>query len=201
MVVSEKIAEVLKKLEGKNIYYVFIGVLVVIFLLDYFIIMGPQLSALSKVSGEVKALSTQVTNTETAIQRLNTYRQQIKTLKKDIQEENLKVTLKDDVPLVLAEISRVAIANHFQINQIMPDVSQEQLLLEDKERRYFRLPVLIEAQSSYHNFGRFLNKIENLETILNIDTFSVVAGRQGKLHKIKIKLSMIMFEKVKEKEL
>ena len=197
MPVSEKITDVLKKLEGKNIYYVFIGVLVVIFLLDYFIIMGPQLSALSKVSEEVKTLSTEVTNTETAIQRLNVYRQQIKQLQKDIQEENTKVILKDDVPLTLAKISRVAIENHFQINQIMPDVVQQELLLEDKEKRYFRLPVVIEAQSTYHNFGRFLNKIENLDTILTIDTFSVVARKQGKLHKIKVKLSMIIFEEVK----
>jgi len=196
MQLSEKVVDILKKLEGKNIYYALVGVLVLFFLMDYFILMRPQLAALSKIGAEINILSGDLGKVKTDIQRLNAYRNQTAQLRQNIKEENHRANLKDDVPLVLEHISRIAIKNNFQINQIMPDVIQQELLLEDDEKRYFRLPVLIEAKTSYHNFGRFLNQLERADAVLNVDAFAVMAKKDGKLHNIKLTLSVIIFEEI-----
>ncbi len=196
MRLSEKIIGILKKLEGKNIYYVFVGILVLFFLMDYFILMRPQLVALSKIGAKVKVLSGNLGEVKIDIQRLNAYRDQSAQLRQDIKKENRKVKPKDDIPLVLERISRIAIENSFKINQIMPDVVQQELLLEDEEKRYFRLPVLMEAKSSYHNFGRFLSQIERADIILKVDSFTITAKNGGRLHNIKMALSVITFEEI-----
>ena len=68
--IPEQISSVFSKVEGKNRYYVFVGILFVVFLLDYFLLMSPQLSSLKKINPEIRTLSENIKKAKADIDKL-----------------------------------------------------------------------------------------------------------------------------------
>lgn len=188
------IAEKLGKLSDQNRLYIFIGGLMFVFLFDYFILMRPQLATLAKISPENKVLSQDIQKADEDIQKLETYKAQVARLKAGIEEMNLKIKSKDEVPVILEHISLLADQNKVDVDQIMPASHDQQVLLEDNKRMYISLPVLVEARSGYHDFGRFLNDIEQDNILLGVRSFSVTATNDTQYHALRVSLEAIVFE-------
>jgi len=105
----EPYLEKLKNLDVKKRLYVFIGLLVFIFLIDYLIFMRPQLNALSKINPEIKLLNDDLKQAKDDISKMNIYRASVNALRKHVEVANAKVTPKVEVPLILENISIIAI--------------------------------------------------------------------------------------------
>jgi len=196
MKLPDQLSGILSKLDGKNRYYVFFGGLFVFLILDYFILMSPQTATLIKIKTDRSTVLKNIKKAKLDIQNLNLYRSQIKQMKKDIDEVNLQVKSKDSVPLVLEYITRLANDNGVKVDQIMPDSQELKLLLENDEKRYFSLPILIEARSGYHDFGRFLNEIENGDVSLKIKNFMISSRKSTRYHDVQLTFQVIVFEGV-----
>ncbi len=188
------IAEKLSKLSDQNRLYIFIGALMFAFFFDYLVLMRPQLATLAKISPENKVLSQDIQKAGEDIQKLETYKAEVARLKANIEEMNLKIKSKDEVPMILEHISLLADQNKVDVDQIMPASHDQQVLLEDNSRMYLSLPVLVEARSGYHDFGRFLNDIEQDNISLGIRNFSVTATNDTQYHALRVSLEAIVFE-------
>lgn len=195
--IPEQISSVVSKMDGKNRYYVFIGILVAVFLLDFFLLMNPQLGALRKISPEIKALSENIRKGKEDIERLNTYRASLEDISQKFSEANLKVKSRNEVSLILEHIAYVASETGVKIDQIMPDILGQELLAENDQRKYYDLPIYMEARSSYHDFGRFLEKIEQNDVSLRVGAFSVVATNDTRSHALKLTFKATIFEDIK----
>jgi len=194
--IPEKISSIFTKVEGKNRYYVFVGILFFVLLLDYFILMRPQLGALKKINPEIKTLSENIKKAKEDIKKLNTYKSDLEKVSQKFEEANLKVKSRDEISFVLEYIARIANETGVKIDQIMPDTLGQELLTENNQRKYFDLPVYMEARSGYHNFGRFINKIEQNDISLRVGTFTVVVTNDKRLHTIKMTFKATIFEEV-----
>ena len=194
--VPKQISAVFSKVDGKNRYYVFVGILFAVFLLDYFLLMSPQLSSLKKINPEIKAVSEKIMKAKEGIDKLNTYRADLQEASKKFTEANLKVKSRDEVSFVLEYIAYVASETGVKIDQIMPDTLSQELLTENNHRKYYDIPIYMEARSSYHDFGIFLNKIEQNDISLRIGTFSIVATNDTRQHAIKLTFKATIFEDV-----
>ncbi|MCK5015391.1 MAG: type 4a pilus biogenesis protein PilO, partial [Candidatus Omnitrophica bacterium] len=172
--IPEKISSVFSKVDGKNRYFVFVGILFAVFLLDYFLLMRPQLSALKKISPEIKSVSDNIKKAKEDIKKLKIYRADLQKVSEKFAAANLKVKSRNEVSFILEYIAYVASEAGVKIDQIMPDTLSQELLTENDQRKYYDLPIYMEARSSYHNFGHFLNKIEQNDISLRIGTFSIV---------------------------
>ena len=191
---SEQLGKYLAKLQDmdqKNWYYILAGLLVLVFVLDYFILMKPQLGTLAKINPEIKILSDNLKRTKTDIARITEYKDQIQKLKEGVDALRLRVRTKQEVPIVLEKISRIANKNQVKVDQIMPNPLQQKVLLEGNDRTYFDLPIIIEARSGYHDFGRFINELEKDETFFKIDEFTVAAMTGSRLNAVKLTLKKI----------
>ncbi|MCA9406591.1 MAG: type 4a pilus biogenesis protein PilO, partial [Candidatus Omnitrophica bacterium] len=189
----------IKNADQKNIYYGFAGVLVVVFLLDYFIIMRPQLATMNKLTPQINELEGNIERTETNLLRMGEYRKQIKDFETKIAELEFQLTTRSGIPLVLEKISRIANENNVKINQIMPRSNEQEVLLEKDDRVYYDLPIQIEARSQYHDFGRFLNQIESDPAFFKANAF-IISQLQGSTdNTIKLILSTIVYEKEAKK--
>ena len=195
--IPEKISAVFSKVDGKNRYYVFVGILFVVFLLDYFLLMSPQLSSLKKINPEIKSVSENLKKAKEDIKKLNTYRADLEEISKKFTEANLKIKSRNEVSFILEYIAYVASETGVKIDQIMPNTLSQELLVENNQRKYFDIPIYMEARSSYHNFGRFLNKVEQNDISLRVGTFSVVVTNDTKSHAIKLMFKATIFEDVK----
>ncbi len=194
--IPEQISSVFSKVDGKNRYYVFIGILFAVFLLDYFLLMSPQLSALRKINPEIKDISENIKKAKEDIKKLNTYRADLEEVSKKFAEASLKVKSRNEVSFILEYIAYVASETGVKIDQIMPDTLGQELLTENNQRKYFDVPIYMEARSSYHNLGRFLNEIERNDISLRIGTFSIVATNDTRHHAIKLTFKVTIFQDV-----
>jgi len=190
----DKIISAVEKMDEKQRYYIFGGILVFILVLDYYILMRPQLGALTEINPKIQILKEDIKKAENDIQRLDQYSVEVEKLKEEVDVINLRVEARDDVPLILERISLMANQNNVRLEQIMPNTLDQEKILENNERSYYSLPILVEARAGYHNFGKFLNQIERSERFLNIDDFMISASNDTKNHAIKLRLGTVIYE-------
>src|SRR3972149_1490460 len=134
----ENILSIIGKVDEKKRFYLFIGVLVFVFLLDYLILMRPQLSTLMKINPEINILSQDIKQTQDDLLKISFYKSEVDRLRKNIKEVNQMIRSKDEVPLILERISRLANQNSIKIDQIMPNTQGQEILLDNKEQKYFK---------------------------------------------------------------
>lgn len=194
--IPDNVLEALNKIDTKTRQYIFIAALVLIAILYFLIFLRPQMSSLGKVSKEMGTLSTDLKAAKDNIAKVDFYKNEVEKLKVRISELNKKVKYKEETPLVLARISKLADESKIRIDQIMPDNQSQELILENSGRKYFDLPVTIEANGTYHNFGKFLNKIEKDDIFLKIGAFSLISNPNSQQHSIKLELRAVIFEEL-----
>ena len=197
---SDKVVTKLQDMDPKNWYYVFAAIILLIFVADYFLLMSPQLGTLSKMNPEIKKLSDNLKKTKTDMARITQYKDQVQDLQHQVDQLRLRVRTKQEVPYIIEKVSRMAHKNDFKIDQIMPNMLQENVLLEHAERTYFDLPILIEARSTYHDFGRFINALESDDTFFKVDEFTVAAMSGSRLNEVKMTLKTIVYEETTASE-
>ena len=196
MDIREKISLILEKIDGNNRYYVLVGFMALVFLLDYFVLMSPQLAALGKINPEIRAVSDSIRRAKVDLKKLDSYQSDLEKLSEKFEEANLKVKSRDEVPIILEHIANVASETGVKIDQIMPDSFGQELLTENSQRRYYDLPIYIEARSGYHNLGRFLDKLNQNDISLRIGAFTIVATNDTRYHLVKLTFRATVYEEI-----
>jgi Tfp pilus assembly protein PilO len=182
-------------MDPKNVFYVSLGIFILFFLLDYFLIMNPfQIAPLQKLGPQIKTLSEDIKTAQGDISKLKEYEKEADRQQSLLEEARMSLRSKEEVPILLQNISVLADDNGVQIDQIMPDSPSQETLVENKDRIYYQLPIQIEAQSGFHNFGRFLNQLENENTFMKLDAFSVLWDNEAATNRMKLTLNAIIYE-------
>jgi len=196
MDIREKISSIFEKIDGNNRYYVLVGFMALFFLLDYFVLMSPQLSALGKINPEITAISDNIKRVKADMKKLDTYQSDLEEMSKKFEEANLKVKSRDEVPIILEHIANIAGETGVKIDQITPDSLDQELLTENDQRKYYDLPIYIEARSGYHSLGRFLNKLSQSGISLRIGAFTITATSDTRYHLVKLTFRATVYEEV-----
>lgn len=179
-------------------FYATVGLLLILLLIDYFGILRFQLNTLMSLDTKTTKLSMELQTAKTDMQRMPRYRQEVVDRKNQVAEINRKVNSREDVPLVLENISRIANRNDVKIERIMPDTSSHKPVLQNNTGKYFSIPIIIEARSGYHDFARFLNQLEAEGVFLDIPQFTIATNRgDSRKHVIKLTLHTVVFEEAK----
>ncbi len=197
MKIPEKYIVLLSNMDAKTRYYIFIGVLLMVFLLDYFIIMKPQLDALVRINPKIELKVKDIDSVKKNRGKIGQYKVDVEKLKKELAVISLKVKTKEEVPIILERVSRLANKNGIKIERIMPNEQGKKTLLEESGRRYYSLPIIIVAKCEYHDFGHFLNMIEKDEIALKTGTFTISKEEGVKQQAVKLTINAIMYEEVK----
>lgn len=192
--IPNKISSALGKIEGNNRYYVLFFILAMVFLLDYFLLMSPQLASLRKINPEIKIVANDINKAKEDMKQLSAYQNNLDQLSQKFDQANLKVKSKDEIPLILEHIANVAGETGVKIDQITPDTLDQELLTENSQGKYLDLPIYIEARSGYHNFGRFLNKINEEGVPLRVGAFTILATNDSRFHLVKLTFRATVFE-------
>jgi Tfp pilus assembly protein PilO len=193
----EKITDFLNNIDERQKYYVFGVILFLFLLLDYFLLMNPQLNALSKLNPEVKILKADIQKVKTDIKQIGQYTKNTEDVQKKMDDLGQRVLTREELPIVLAYISELANDNGLEIDQMIPNPDEQRSLLVNNGREYFTLPIEIRGRCSYHSFGKFLNQMENGEFDLRLGEFSI-AGSQSQtspaFHNVQLKVLAVVNE-------
>ncbi|MBF0385254.1 MAG: type 4a pilus biogenesis protein PilO [Candidatus Omnitrophica bacterium] len=192
------VASFVKNADEKTLYYFLGGVLLIFLVLDYLILMRPQISAMTKAASQIMVLDQENSTTETNILRLNSYRNQIKELKEGLEKSQYKIRSREEIPVILERISRLASDYGLKIDQIKPDMQDQKVILNSTEREYTRLPFTIYAKSGYHDFGKFLAQAEQNEILFKVGSFSITPTDNINRQDIRLTIETIIYDEKKK---
>jgi len=196
--ILDQLAAIIQKINAKNPYYTIIAGIVVVLVVDFFVLMQFQLSNLRSLNPKLTTLSQDLKLAKTNIKQMANFQSEIKQLTIKNQEMNSKIKSKEEIPLVLESISRLASKYGVVIDQIVPNTNSEEVVMKNNDGQYLAVPVKVEAYSAYHNFGRFLNQLENEEKFFTISDFSIIGNTQDAVHhSISLTLRILIFEEGK----
>jgi Tfp pilus assembly protein PilO len=170
--------------------------LILIGVADYFALMQFQVAKLAAINPEIAELSGKLSTAKTEIARMGQYRQNSQNLQKDIVQLNLLIKTKEEVPLILENISRMANENDVKIDQIMPMTTTSEPIMVNSDGKYYSIPISIEARSGYHEFGKFMNQMETEGVFFKMYEFKMASrGESLKQHFVHMIMDTIIVEK------
>ncbi len=190
------------KIDEKNRNWIFGGVLLLIFLGDYFLIMQPfQLKPLMDLNSQIAVLEKDLIQAKTDIQREEEYHQKVKRLRKKMAQVGNRILSIEEIPIIMENLSVLAQKNDVRINQIMPMRNALEEILENEEGRYYSLPIMINARAGYHDTGRFINDLENDELFMSITGLDIASNAENmRLHSIRMTVKSFVLERAQEEE-
>lgn len=193
----DKIKDSVPQINEKNQNYILGGILLFIFLIDYFLIMNPQLKTLRTLNPKIRLLAEDLKTAKDDITRMEQYQSSVATFRAQVELLNSSLISKEGIPLVLENISRTANKFGVKIDQLKPLKEEQGLVLENKEGKFSALPILVNAQGSYHNMGRFINQIEENNAFLSIVDLKFTAGpeQQKSKHLARFTIRAIIFDR------
>ena len=191
-----KITGGITKIYENNPFLLIGGVILVVLLVDYFLVMQFQLRILGTLNPKISERSQELKTTQNNVERMPQYKKEAGRIKSELARASRRIKTKEEIPLVLKDISRIANIHSVRIEEVFQDTSLDNPILENSEGKYYILPVEIQARSSYHDFGRFLNQLENEGAIMNIPEFKIAAssGETAK-HSIRLVINTVVLEK------
>jgi len=191
---ANKILAYLPPLTQKTSYYVLGGAVVFILLFDYLFFMSFQIKALGSLNPKIATLGKDLKDTKYHLERISLYESEATRLREKFSKVKTSILTREEVPMILENISRIASSLGVQIDQIMPLKESEEKMLETDGGFYFAVPILVKAEGSYHNIGRLFNKVEEDQIFMNIQDFDIVKNNAYP-NKQMLKFVVIIFVK------
>ena len=190
-----EIIERLKGLDQKYQYAVFGLALLFFFSLDYFFLLCPQMRSLSKINRETKILVSDLDRVRNDVKRIDQNKKQLERARLKLAETRQIVRAKEEIPLILEDITKAARQEGVKILQVMPIKEGQTKLISHPQGDYYSLPILIQARSSYHALGKFLNQLEKTHVLLSVKDFSLLADEKDTTHHlVQMTIKTIIFE-------
>lgn len=190
------IVEKFNSLEVPARFGIFGAVLGVLFLIDFFTVMGLQRMLLKNTTTRIEKLKADLERVSSDKQRIGQMQQGLANSKKDVDSVSGKIHLLSEMPTILEDISRVAGETGFKLDQLTPLRDKQEKLTEADGVVYYGLPVSLEARASFHTFGKFLNRLEGDNIYFSLkDVVMEPDVKSGNVVSIRAVLKVILVEK------
>lgn len=161
------------KLDIKARYGVFGVLLALLVLLDVFVVMGFQRGALDSLSLGNQTLKTDIERLKNDLLRIDQMKTSLLQSRTQLEAMNMKIRGVTEVSPVLEDVSRMAQTAGVKIEQLTPQAELGQPLITTSSIKYYALPIVVQASSGYHMFGRFMSELESAKLFFNLSHFSI----------------------------
>lgn len=183
-------------LDIKARYAIFATALLVVFAVDYALIMNFQLQFIGRSNEEIKTLSGDTARVQADKQRIDQMRKGLESSRTQLQAMNVKIRSMQEVPLILDDISRLANEVGIKIDQLIPRKEDQEKLISSPEGDFYALPIVISARGGYHPWGRFLSRLEAANLYFSLSELRIDADEKDKNnHLITATLKVILGDK------
>ncbi len=170
-------------LDKKKIIAILAFVAVLVFL-DVSFIIKAQIKSIKNVSGKVANLK----------KKIDTLNNELALMKQVQVERKLKVPPKvkkiisgSDLPALIQDIDALAKKNNVRVTQIKPGWSMGDQKIA--VGNFSPVSILLEMNCNYHQFGSFINDLENAQNFIAVEQMEIVPlGNDCFQQKIKLLL-------------
>lgn len=173
-----------------------IGVLILF--LDLFFVLKPQITSLFRLFPQIQKLNTDIKLASKDAASIDNLSKYYYGLKEKSDAISRKIIFEEQLPLLLEDIAQLANKNNIKIMEISPvrDPKAKEVATISSKEKLYPFSILIEAASSYHKLGKFLNEIDNLERFLKVYNFEITPSPGDYLrHRVKLTLGTFVIRK------
>ncbi|MBN2097323.1 MAG: type 4a pilus biogenesis protein PilO [Candidatus Omnitrophica bacterium] len=166
---KQSIVEILKKKSQLQSY----GLMALALIYLFFVIVPTAKGLLVKLLevGQLKAMTLKTTEDWRNIEAL---KKRVAELNQKIDSYEKKLPGEKEIPAILEYLSAAAKELDLKLTEIKP---VEQTKEQDQVGAfYYKAPILLSAESPYHNLGRFINKLENADRFMKISNIKILAN-------------------------
>ena len=154
---------------------VWVLVLALVIFLGYHLRINDRLATLETHEQKEQALRTEFEEKAFKAANLVEYRAQMAEMEKSFGALVKQLPSDTEVPGLLEDITHTGLGTGLEIKSI-------QLQPENSAEFYIELPIEIQAQGGYHDFGAFVSGVSSLPRIVTLHDFKLVpAGETGLL--------------------
>ncbi|NTV29389.1 MAG: type 4a pilus biogenesis protein PilO [Candidatus Omnitrophica bacterium] len=186
----------MKAMDPKVLYVLFGVGIVVLLVIDFFVLLSPQISGLMAQNKKNTELQAQIGKLQEDKQHISQFQKGLADMKTKAADFDRMVYSKDDVPVALKNISTLANEYGVKIDQLVPQRQSEEQLVKNEEGVYKSMAIFVGARSGYHEFGRFLNGMEKGNMFWRLDELVFSADDMNpQKHIIKMVIRILVLEK------
>ncbi len=184
----------------KNIGYIVIGlVMAAILLIDVFLIMRPQLKALSAAGQKAAEISKNIKKTRDNVKNIASLEREEAQLSEKLKAVKEDLLAHQETVMVLETISKAAAKCNIRITQVTPLKENSSELSGTSGGEFLFVPVLVNGEGAYHDIGLFFNILENDDVLADIQSFQVAENPQSpKKHLLTMTLVSFLPKKILE---
>lgn len=178
------------KLEKKHLFAAAITLSMALLGFFYFKLYKPMLVNTRQTAKQVSEKKRDITQSQDLSEKQAKLEREIRVLNKKIERYQEGLEQRADIPKLLSELNKLADEIGVKLVSIKPGESTR-VPIPDTEQYFLEIPIEIEIKSGYHQFGRFVNKIENSRWVIRIEEFSIKrASGEEWIHDIDLNLSV-----------
>lgn len=191
-----QVTEFLNKLDIKFRYAIFLGVLLLILFIDFFTLMNLQWGAIEKMGNDNQTLQQNIERLKSDMQRINQMKDGLQKNRTQLEIMNVKIRPVGEISSLVDDMSSLANEVGVRIDQLTPQPEGPKSLASNESAKYYVLPIVVQASSSYHKFGHFLNRLELGKFLFMVPSLSI-EDRDGDIHHhlINANLKVVLSEK------
>jgi hypothetical protein len=102
----------------------------------------------------------------------------------------------DEISSALNKISSLAGEHGVKITQLVPQAMDVKPLVTNEEGKFYGLGIFIRGHGGYHQFGKFINRLERERTFWRVESIMIAADpRDTQRHSISLTLKILILEK------
>ncbi len=162
------------KLDKKKILFIALVAAAILYL-DFTLLIKLQFNYLKDIGPKVVKLKKDIKNLSKDLATMQDFQDKQGKMKQTVASSVKRIITEERVPLFLQHISDTANKNNISIMQIRP--SQEFRADEEKISgntiKFSPVLTTLDLSCSYHNLGKFINDLENLEEFIAVQEFKI----------------------------
>jgi Tfp pilus assembly protein PilO len=170
-------------------------VFLIIFYLDYAVILRFQQKSIKRLRSKTGELKKDLVRFEKDLEGMRKFKLQ-EAKEEGAGLKSKRLIREEQVTAFLQDISKVANNNEVVMASIKPNLSTASEEKKNPEsEKIFPLLINLELYGDYHHFGKFLNDLENGNTLVEVENMKIISQPQDYL---KQKVNLVLKTYVKK---
>ena len=142
------------------------ALLVVITILNFFLVVRPELATLESQAAQQRVLDTQLQEKSEIAQNLNERRREMDVLQQKLDEALAELPESADLDELLAQLNEIGRKSGLEISAVEPAP-------EEPAQIYVKIPIKMALTGNYHEVAMFLQSLANLRRIVNVNNIQL----------------------------
>lgn len=142
------------------------AVLVLLTILNFFLMVRPELGTLENQAAQQRQLDTQLQEKSEIAQNLNERRREMDVLQQKLDEALAELPESADLDELLAQLNEIGRKSGLEISAVEPAP-------EESAQIYVKIPIKMALTGNYHEIAMFLQSLANLRRIVNVNNIQL----------------------------